>query len=226
MDKRSAILAKIRHSLKTNEDDESRRAAVKSRLESHPKGVIPARGQLEPDARLDLFQAMAEKYNASVERIAHLSELPEVTAAYLKARNLPAAIRIGADPRLASAPWSEQSVLELRHGASDGQDLVALSHAFAGIAETGTLCVLSGPDNPVTLNFLPDHHIVVLTKDDVVGDMESMWERLRAKQGGEMPRTVNLITGPSRSADIEQTLLLGAHGPRALHIVVVEGGRH
>lgn len=81
----------------------------------------------------------------------------------------------------------------------------------------------SGPDNPTTINFLPEHHIVVLRAADIKGDMESAWATLRKQAGkGEMPRAVNLITGPSRSGDIEQTIILGAHGPRALHVIVVE----
>ena len=95
-------------------------------------------------------------------------------------------------------------------------------HAEAGVAETGTLVLLSGPDNPTTINFLPDTHVVVVRAADILGDYESVWRRLRERLGpGVMPRLVNLVTGPSRSADIEQTLLLGAHGPRALHIIVV-----
>jgi L-lactate dehydrogenase complex protein LldG len=82
--------------------------------------------------------------------------------------------------------------------------------------------LVSGPDNPTTLNFLPDTHIVVIDAKDVAGDYETVWQKLREKfGGGRMPRTVNLITGPSRSADIEQTLILGAHGPRRLHVMVV-----
>ena len=99
-----------------------------------------------------------------------------------------------------------------------------VSPAFAGVAETGTLVMASGPENPTTLNFLPDNHIVVLQAQDIAGDFESVWARLREARGkGAMPRTLNMITGPSRSADIEQTLLLGAHGPRNLHIVLVGG---
>ena len=93
--------------------------------------------------------------------------------------------------------------------------------AFAGIAETGTLALVSGPANPTTLNFLPDNHIVVLRKEDILSDYESVFARLRTAYGkGGAPRTLNFVTGPSRSADIEQTLLLGAHGPRRLHIVI------
>ena len=58
--------------------------------------------------------------------------------------------------------------------------------------------------------------------NDIVGDYESAWDRLRTAFGkGLMPRLVNMITGPSRSGDIEQKLLLGAHGPRRLHVVIV-----
>jgi len=97
-----------------------------------------------------------------------------------------------------------------------------VSHAFGGVAETGTLVLTSGQDNPTSLNFLPDNHIVVIEAKDIAGDYESIWPRLREKFGdGLMPRAVNLITGPSRSADIEQTLILGAHGPRRLHVILV-----
>ena len=127
---------------------------------------------------------------------------------------------MGADARLAALPWGE-TALEIAHGPSDGRDLNAVSMAFAGIAETGTLALVSGADNPTTLNFLPDNHIVVLRRKDVVADYETVFARLRAAYGkGGAPRTLNLVTGPSRSGDIEQTLLLGAHGPRRLHIVI------
>ena len=82
--------------------------------------------------------------------------------------------------------------------------------------------LLSGPDNPTTLNFLPDTHIVMLSADDIAGDYETVWRRIRERYGAGVCRArSNLVTGPSRSADIEQTLILGAHGPRALHILVV-----
>jgi len=119
-------------------------------------------------------------------------------------------------------PWERAGTLEVTTGASDGTQLASVSHASGGVAETGTLILVSGPDNPTTLNFLPDNHIVVLDAKDVAGDYETIWQRLRERFGaGIMPRTVNMITGPSRSADIEQTLILGAHGPRRLHVILV-----
>ena len=109
-------------------------------------------------------------------------------------------------------------------GRAEPDDLVSVTPALAGIAETGTLMAASGPDHPTTLNFLPAVHIVVLQADRVVGTYEEAWERLR--EAGALPRTVNLITGPSRTGDIEQTIFLHAHGPGRLHIVLVDGSSH
>ena len=110
----------------------------------------------------------------------------------------------------------------LRTGPSDGQDEVTVSHAFGGAAETGTLALVSGKENPTTLNFLASNHIVALDMNDLKLHQEEIWEALRQQYGnGNMPRTFNFITGPSRSADIEQTLILGAHGPLRLHILLV-----
>lgn len=220
---RDDILATIRRSLGVSGSERIRQAAVEERLTRAPQGVVPARGQRDAAGRQALFRAMAEAAAASVTEVATAGAVPQAIAAWLRDQNLPATLRMGADERLAAMPWDTTS-LAISHGRSDGSDLNAVSHAFAGVAETGTLVMASGPENPTTLNFLPDNHIVVLQADDIAGDFESIWERLRSVRGkGIMPRTVNMITGPSRSADIEQTLLLGAHGPRNLHIVLVGG---
>lgn len=223
MSARDAILGKIRRSLHVGPGDEVRRATVSDRLAAHRPGIVPARGRLDPAARVDLFVAMATKATASVERLASAADVPAAVAAYLRSKNLPQAIRRGADPRLAALPFDTQPQLAVAVGPSDGDDLVGLAHAFAGVAETGTAVLVSGPDNPTTLNFLPEHHLVVVKASDVAGDYETVWTRIRDRWGpGVMPRTVNWVTGPSRSGDIEQTILLGAHGPRALHLLVVD----
>lgn len=223
MSSRDAILGKIRRSLGVTGNEPRRNASVDERLKRAPKGVIPARGQIEPAARVALFAAMAEKTGATVAQVSDTNALPEAVAAYLRDRNLPAMVRIGDDAMLNGLDWKRTPV-EVKHGASDGHDPVGLSHAFAGVAETGTVVLASGGDNPTTLNFLPDTHMVVVKASDVAGDYETVWASLRARYGkGLLPRTVNFVTGPSRSGDIEQTILLGAHGPRRLHILVVEG---
>jgi L-lactate dehydrogenase complex protein LldG len=222
MSGRDAVLGKIRRALKPTSSDAERRRAVAARLAAHRANLVPARGRLEAAARVDLFCAMAEKVAAGVRRLARAEDVPGAVAGYLREHNLPAEIRMGADRALEALPWERAPSLTRRQGASDGSDAVSLSRAFAGVAESGTLVLLSGPDNPTTLNFLPDTHIVVVEAADIAGDYEAVWRRLRELCGdGSMPRTVNLVTGPSRSADIEQTLILGAHGPRALLILVV-----
>ncbi|MCV0395324.1 MAG: lactate utilization protein [Rhizobiaceae bacterium] len=224
MSAREAILSRIRQSLDATGDDGARRAAVGRRLSEAPRGVIPARGQLDAKARTALFCEQAEKIQATVQRVKSPDAVPKAVAGYLRSKNLPATIRMGADERLASMPWSALKSLEVRSGPSDGDDEAGLSHATAGVAETGTLVLTSGTANPTTINFLPEHHIVVIDAADIAGDLESALAAVRVdRNGATMPRTVNLISGPSRSGDIEQKLLLGAHGPRALHIIVVGG---
>jgi L-lactate dehydrogenase complex protein LldG len=219
---RELILATIRRSLGVTGAEAPRRLEVATRLAGHPRGVVPARGRLAPAARLDLFARMVKAAAGTVERTADPADIPAAVAAFLRAHNLPLAIRHGDDPLISSVPWERAGTLEIRRGAADRKDLAAVSHAFAAVAETGTLVLTSGPDNPTTLNFLPDVHIVVVTARDVASDFETAMARLRSRFGAAaMPRTVNMITGPSRSADIEQTLILGAHGPRKLHVIVV-----
>ena len=219
---RDTVFASVRRALGTIGKEAPRLQEVADRLAGHPRGVIPQRAQLPPDARLALFKDMALAAAATLDHLADPDDVPGAVAAYLRERNLPPTILRGADARLADLPWSREPNLDVWIGASDGRQLAGLSHAFAGIAESGTLVMLSGPDNPSTLNLLPDHHLVMVRAEDVTGDYESVWDRVRAAYGpGTLPRTVNWITGPSRSADIEQTLLLGAHGPRSLHILLV-----
>lgn len=220
---RDSVFASIRRSLHVKGDERIRAAIVEDRLDRAPKGLIPARAQIDAAAKLALMLEKLEGVQATVARLPNHAAVPAAVAEYLRDNNLPATLRHGDDPRLTGLAWSE-TALEVATGRSHGADLNAISHAEAGIAETGTLVLISGPENPTTLNFLPDNHIVVLTAADIVGDLEQIWPRIRAKYGkGEMPRTVNCITGPSRSGDIEQTILLGAHGPRRLHVLVVEG---
>ena len=221
MSAREDILSNIRRSLGVNGREAPRVSAVQERLRAAPRGVMPARGQVSGAQRVALFRAEAERVAASVAEVTQPQDIVSEAARYLREHNLPATLRMGADVRLADLDWSETAI-EVTHGPSQGDDLNGLSHAFGAIAETGTLAMTSGPGNPTTLNFLPDNHIVVLRQADLVGDAESLWDRLRAAYGKAVaPRTVNLITGPSRSGDIEQQIVLGAHGPRRLHIIIL-----
>ena len=221
---RDAVLANLRKGLAGGKPDEERRRTVAARLRVAPRNLVPARGHRPHEGQVQLFEEMATKVDATVERLSEPQAVPEAVAAYLRSNNYPQHLVFGEDAWLGDLPWDGLPNLETKRGRADGSELAGLSRAFAGVAESGTLVLASGPDNPTSINFLPEAHVVVLREGDIVGDYETMWDRLREAQGRRsMPRTVNFVTGPSRSADIEQTLLLGAHGPRKLHILIVAG---
>ncbi|QLP96477.1 MAG: LUD domain-containing protein [Rhodoblastus sp.] len=220
MSARDHILGDIRRSLNVTGKEAPRLRVVADRMATKPKGVVPALGQVEGEARLALFRDKVMAASASFARVGSIHEVAAEIARHLRANNLPARLRRGSDRRLAALDF-HGSALEVSEGPSEGDDLNGLVHAFAGVAETGTLALLSGPANPTTLNFLPDNAIALVAAGDVVGDLESLWAKLRAARPEGPERAINLVTGPSRSADIEQTLLLGAHGPRTLHVILV-----
>lgn len=221
---RQTVLAAVARALGREEPDAATRAALEERLSRPRANLIPTRGQRAPAERVELFVAMAGEAAATVARLPTYAAAPAAIADYLRRENLPPQIRLAPDPALEQLPWGDWPLLSVSSGRASGAEPVSVTLAFAGIAETGTLMLLSGPSSPTTLNFLPDTHIVLLCADRVVGAYEEAWALLRRLTGGAMPRTVNLITGPSRSADIEQTLQLGAHGPRRLHILVIDAG--
>ncbi|HEY5789924.1 MAG TPA: lactate utilization protein C [Gammaproteobacteria bacterium] len=95
-----------------------------------------------------------------------------------------------------------------------------LSTAAGGIAETGSLFLLTGPDEPRLLSLVPPIHFVVLSRADFADTLLEMLRRHRLAAG--MPTNVLLISGPSKTADIEQTLVYGVHGPKQLIVLLTE----
>ncbi len=225
---RDAILGSIRRSLGRGPLDQAAQAALDERIAKPTPNLVPARTDISQDERVELFTSMAEAVFATVDRVSGADAVPGAVADYLAQHNLPPALVMAPDPTLDAYPWGERPMLAIRRGRAEESDRVGVTGAVMGFAETGTLMMASGPDHPSTLNFLPETHIVVLPAERIGGAYEEGWAHLRAEggpdgDGGFMPRTVNLVTGPSRTADIEQTITLGAHGPRRLHIVIVEG---
>lgn len=218
-DSRERILNNIRRRLKRGPVAGEQRAELERRLADPPRQVVPKRALLPHAAQVELFIKMALEAFATVERVEDSRAIPAMVAAYLERENLPRDIVVAPAGELTTLPWETQLSLRIECRRARPGDKVSVTPVFAGIAETGTLLLLSGPETPSTLNFLPDVHIAVLPVSRIVGPYEDAWTLLRARGQG-MPRTVNLITGPSRSGDIEQTLQLGAHGPVRLHIVL------
>jgi L-lactate dehydrogenase complex protein LldG len=224
---RERILAAVRNSLGRGRLDPKREAELRARLAAHHRNLVPARATaIDERGRVELFVAMAEEVQATVTRVSSPAAVPEAVARYLAAQNLPAELVMAPDPSLDDIPWNTWPLLQIRRGRAEAEDRVSVTPCHAAIAETGTLMLISGARTPTTLNFLPEIHIVVVRRDQVVATYEDGWDRLRAAATAEaLPRVVNFITGPSRTADIEQHIELGAHGPRRLHIVLVEDGQ-
>jgi L-lactate dehydrogenase complex protein LldG len=219
---REQILSGIRKSLGRGPLDETGMAPIRQRLQRHFRHIIPARVNLDAEGLVELFISKATGVSATVEVVADMAAAPQAVARYLIQENLPA--RLVQAPGLAEMDWSLASTIEVRSGLAEELDEVGLTPALAGVAETGTLLLISGPETPTTLNFVPATHIVLLRRDQIVGAYEDAWDRLRAHTfpTGCQPRAANFITGPLRTGDIEQTIQIGVHGPLRLHIVIVE----
>jgi len=217
----ATIIGAIQRGLKRGPLPADQQAMLMGRMAAHPRHLIPARGQLDLAARIDLFTFYVEREFGTVARVAGLADVPAAIAAYLATQNLAPALVVSPHPDLQAIPFAARPLLEVRFGTSGPNDPVCLTQAFAGIAETGTLMLPSGPTRPTSNNLLPDTAIVLLRANDILACYEDAFDKLRA--AGAMPRNVMLVTGPSRSADIEQTLELGAHGPRRLHVLIIDG---
>jgi L-lactate dehydrogenase complex protein LldG len=218
---RDAILNAVRRGLRRGPLPADQTAMLRDRLARHPRHLIPARSRLPHAEQVDLFVRNVEKEFGSVARVPNAEAVPDAIADYLAAQNLPSALAMAPHPELRAIPWDRRPLLTIREGRAEASDAVSVQHGYAAIAETGTLMLPSAPERPTTLNLLADTEIVVLRASRLVGAYEEAWDLLRAEREG-MPRNVMLVTGPSRSADIEQTLELGAHGPRGLHVVLIE----
>ncbi len=223
---REAVFGAIRRGLRRGPLPEDQAMALRARMAAHPRHLIPARSKVPRPAQVALFVANVEREFGTVTRVADPAGVPAAVADYLAAQNLPTDLAIAPHEELRAIPWGERPMLSLREGRAQPSDMVCIQHGWAAVAETGTLMLPSAPDRPTTLNLLGDTAIVVLRTSNIVGAYEEAWDRLRGREdpvsGGFMPRNVMLVTGPSRSADIESVLELGAHGPRRLHIVLIE----
>jgi len=207
---------------------------VTARLAAKKQNVRPARSA-DDEAVVDRFIEEAERAGTDVRRATSREEIPAIVAAYLRNANLAGDIRVSSDPDYIAIPWASEPMITTSTGPADPADTASLGIAFCGIAETGTLMMKSSPENPSMLNYLPILHIGILPEERIVGGLETAWALLRAQSGEDtetgtatgtpaLPRMINLITGPSRTADIEQELLMGAHGPQSHMVIILNKG--
>ncbi|MEN8131574.1 MAG: LUD domain-containing protein [Pseudomonadota bacterium] len=213
---RDEILSRIRHSLHGLETPEpALRRQLDQRLAAHKVHVQP---RLDEDLTKQ-FIAKLQTIHVTVHRASTLDEVPKLIIGHIESQSLAAQVVMAKDALLDNIDWPEQLQIECR--STVGEDKVTVTGVFAAVAETGTLVLLSGPDSPTTLNFLPEDHIAVVAEAQILPHVEDVWVQLR-KDYQALPRTINLITGPSKTADVEQTIHYGAHGPRHLVVILVE----
>lgn len=223
MSARSEILGKIRKSLNVLADNPERMDQAQAHIAALRRHPIPERvAGKDRTALKSVFRQQLQNASTTLIETDGEESVPAAISDFLRQNNLPQTVRAGNDPDLAALPWQNAPALTVNTGAADPDDSTGLSRAVAGVAETGTLVLVSGPDNPVTLNFLPETHIIVLREHEIVGAYEDGFDLVRKRFGlGKMPRTVNLISGPSRTGDIGGRIVMGAHGPRRLCVIVV-----
>ncbi|MDR6494712.1 L-lactate dehydrogenase complex protein LldG [Paraburkholderia terricola] len=213
---RRNILARIRAAQgREPEPSASEREAAADYLARHPSGPRP-----EMPADLSArFIEEAQKMATTVDTVQALSEAPAAAHRYLTQHALP--LQAIAWQTLQDLPWDEAGLAVEFRKPRDG-DVVGLTGCFCATAETGTLVLLSGPQTYASAGLLPETHIAIVPASRIVAGHEEAFALIRSERG-ELPRAVNFISGPSRTGDIEQTIVLGAHGPYRVHVIVVQG---
>jgi L-lactate dehydrogenase complex protein LldG len=190
-------------------------SAIRARGAKH----VPVPPSYRPPASDNLVQAFAERAklaNAEVRFLNSETDVPKAAAELLRTRNMAAIVHV--PPDALTLPWKTAPGLTLEHTAP-GAEGAAIAIAPFGIAETGTLTYPARADSPASWHFRAGFEITVIHADAILAQMEDVIVRLKS---GKLPSTVNFVTGPSRTGDIEQTLELGAHGPKALAILVIQ----
>lgn len=188
---------------------------------------IPAQEPWEP------LQKELEALSARFHRVEEPKRFPEVLAAVLKEHEVKSALlwdhplleKLGVKPLLQGKGVQLMDTLEplgfVQKAA--GVDL-GITAVECAIVESGGLMVRASRGWPRAASLLPPVHLAVLTARQrirTVWDLVPIWRQWLSNEG-ILPSGIHLITGPSRTADIELTLVLGAHGPKVLHVVALD----
>ncbi len=213
---REAILVAVGQASPAKESSPAEIAAGARALLEELQAIRPP--LVNPDVVESFVQRVAaSKVGATVDRVASIGRLPEAVARHLAERKLPAKIALQSAVALTALDWAGAG-LALDGGLDGG---VGVSLARWEIAETGSLAVHSAADMPILLNFLPAVHVIAVRASTIVPHLEDYAGAAR-QAGDPAPRNACLITGASGTTDIEGNLVLGAHGPRELHVIVID----
>ncbi len=112
---------------------------------------------------------------------------------------------------------AEAAGFHVHRGEAPALEGAEVSEAAYGLAETGSVVLAASPDEPRARSLLPDVHVSLLREDRILPGLAELFAAL----GADLPSALAIVTGPSRSADIEQTLTVGVHGPGEVHVVLL-----
>ena len=241
-DSRRAVLGRIAAALAPERGGERRPVTLADRPAAVTERLGDTRRRTLPRVDGDLEARLVENMEAvlmSVVRLQRPEDVPGAVAFWLESEGIGGDVTVA--PALGDLDWPSGDEAggdetgdetgdgertagggrRWRVGAASGDETVSVTPCLAAVAETGSVALASGARTPATLAFLPENHVVVLRADDIVAHVEDVFPRLRALEA--LPRALNSVTGPSRTADIEQTIEIGAHGPRRMHVLIVPG---
>lgn len=213
--------------------------AVRSHMQSRRAHTLPS--WPVPTDDTDRLLEQMERVQITLTRVQTQSEVVQVVEEYRREHHIQGPLIVSPSLRDATGfSWpadtlsgaARDALVSIRKSDSQSEsaskpEVTSVTPCFCAVAETGSIVTASDSEHPSTLNFLPDNHIVVLHEEQIVKHLDDVWKRLRETAedmsdiATTVPRAVNFVTGPSRTADIEQTLELGAHGPRRMHVVLV-----
>ena len=188
---------------------------IEQRLHQHARGPRPQ----WPGNLITHFIKKAQQSAASISMVDGEADLVDAVRAYLVEQSVDNRLLCASTALIKGLNWPDDVFIEAR--AATTHDKVVLVEAFAGIAETGSVVMCSSQETPVSLNFLADYFICVVHQKNVVNTIDDLWKKIREEKS-QMPRAVNIITGPSRTADVEQIIQMGAHGPRKVHVLLLD----
>jgi L-lactate dehydrogenase complex protein LldG len=216
---RDRILGRIKTGVNAEARSNDKRDELSARISSPQRNLVPEFTKKEGRERLELFTAKAEAQGTTIKCVKSPQEALDEVRDFLRQNNLPARVVRSPSSELNDLGLESAADLEVRQGSATESDITSVTPAFGAVAETGTVVTSSGKETPSTLNFVPENHIAIIRERDLMSSYEDSWDKLRE---GNVPRTVNWISGPSRSGDIGMVMYMGAHGPKRQHVIVIE----
>lgn len=215
MSARENILARIRtQSGKSGATSDTEFAAVRAHISKHQRGPLPSIAMHDPVAH---FIDECARLKTTLAQCSDATQIPVEVARYIAAESLQPQCTVWRE--FAALDWSGAGVT-FNDRPAEADDLIGVTGCFCGVGETGTLLLLSAPATPKATALLPETHICIVKKSRIVPAMEDAFALMR-NESHEPPRATFFVSGPSRTADIEQTIVIGAHGPYRVHVILV-----